>query len=937
MPLCADDRREVDALAYDGSIRFDTAIDGSGFKSGLSKISDIAKSALGAMTGVIGGASAALSAGALAGVKYNSQMEQYMTSFSTMLGSAGKAQSLVGQLKQFAAATPFEFTDLAKGTQTLLAFGVSSKDVMGDLKMLGDVSQGNKERFDALSLAFAQVSSAGKMQGQDLLQMVNAGFNPLNVMTKTTGKSMAELRQEMEKGQISAADVAQAFKDATSKGGQFYNAMDSQSKTFNGQLSTLKDNSKQFLGEITQGFTNSLKDTALPLVNGWMTQLSDAFNSGGVSGVVSALGTVLAQAFTQIAQQAPGIIEMATSLLITFVNGIEQNSDKIADAAAKIIVALVKAITVLLPKLVEVGGKILSSLLSSLGNAYPQIKPIADAIKLLVDNFDKLLPIIIPLVAAIAAYKTYVAIATAAQWLWNAAMDANPIGIIIVAVAALVAGIIYLWNTNEGFRNAITSIWNGIADFFTKTIPNAFKATINWIKNNWQGLLLLLVSPFAGAFKLVYDNCAGFRNFINGFIDGIKAFFTNAWNWAQSFFSQWGPLILTFIAPIIGIPLLIKQHWSDIQTFFVNLWSGITSFFTETIPAWIQSVIQWFQQLPYNIGLIVGQVLGHIAQFGINAYTWVTTELPKIIQGIITWFSELPGKIWGFLTDIVTKIGTWGSNTLSAASTAASNTVNSTATFFSQLPGKIWTHLTNIVGKVGTWGANTLTAATTWIGRTISSVVTFFSQLPGKIWTHLVDAATKVKDWAGNLITTAATEIPKFVAKVVSFMSELPNKMIDIGKNIVKGIWDGITGMIGWIKDKVSGFCNGVLDGFKAALGIHSPSKLMADKIGAFLPPGITVGMDKTMPDTINSIKSKMSAMMDKARETISAEQAKISTAFGANTQYQVALAGGYAATEDGNPATPQFVVESRISMNDREFAVAAGPAIAKQIGWKGN
>lgn len=162
-----------------------------------------------------------------------------MTLFTTMLGSADKAKSMIGQLKDFAAKTSFEFTDLAKGSQTLLAFGTSADKLMPTLKTLGDVSQGNKERFDELTLAFAQVSSAGKLSGQDLLQMVNAGFNSLQEMAQKSGKSMADLRDEMSTGQISADDVATAFQDATSKGRQFYNAMDSQSKTFNGQLSTL--------------------------------------------------------------------------------------------------------------------------------------------------------------------------------------------------------------------------------------------------------------------------------------------------------------------------------------------------------------------------------------------------------------------------------------------------------------------------------------------------------------------------------------------------------------------------------------------------------------------------------------------------------------------------------------------------------------------------
>lgn len=173
------------------------------------------------------------------GVAYNASMEQYTTSFTTMLGDQAKAQQLVNDLKVTAAKTPFGMEDLAKNTQTLMAFGMSADEAKLRLGQLGDISQGDAQKLESLTLAFAQVSSAGKLSGQDLLQMINAGFNPLQEMSKKTGKSVGELKEEMEKGAISADMVADAFASATAEGGQFYGAMEAQSKTFSGQVSTL--------------------------------------------------------------------------------------------------------------------------------------------------------------------------------------------------------------------------------------------------------------------------------------------------------------------------------------------------------------------------------------------------------------------------------------------------------------------------------------------------------------------------------------------------------------------------------------------------------------------------------------------------------------------------------------------------------------------------
>jgi tape measure domain-containing protein len=158
-----------------------------------------------------------------------------------MLGSAEKAARMVADIKSFAAATPFETAGLAQAGKTLLAFGTESQKIVPTLKMLGDVAGGSQEKLGQLTLAFAQISSAGKLQGQDLLQLINAGFNPLQEISRTTGASMADLREQMEKGAISAQMVEDAFRSATSEGGRFFGNTAAQGKTFNGILSTLRD------------------------------------------------------------------------------------------------------------------------------------------------------------------------------------------------------------------------------------------------------------------------------------------------------------------------------------------------------------------------------------------------------------------------------------------------------------------------------------------------------------------------------------------------------------------------------------------------------------------------------------------------------------------------------------------------------------------------
>ncbi len=177
-------------------------------------------------------------------------------SFTALLGSKEKADKLFGNLRQFAATTTFSIGDLAKGAQTLLGFNVAAEKVETILHAIGDISMGDAQKFQSLTLAFAQMSSTGKLMGQDLLQMINAGFNPLATISEKTGKSIGELKDEMSKGTLSAELITQAFIDATSEGGKFYNMLATQSEGIAGRMAKLSgtiEDAFNDIGERSEG------------------------------------------------------------------------------------------------------------------------------------------------------------------------------------------------------------------------------------------------------------------------------------------------------------------------------------------------------------------------------------------------------------------------------------------------------------------------------------------------------------------------------------------------------------------------------------------------------------------------------------------------------------------------------------------------------------
>lgn len=183
-------------------------------------------------------------------VDVRSQIESLEISFRTLLGSEQAAAKLFGDIREYAVSTPLQLGDLAGAAQTLLAFNVQADKIMPTLRAIGDISMGDSQELQSLTLAFAQATSAGKLMGQDLLQMINAGFNPLGEISRKTGKSIGELKKEMSNGAISAEMLADAFMSAASEGGKFYGMLDKQSKGIAGSLSNLKGAFDDMLNEL---------------------------------------------------------------------------------------------------------------------------------------------------------------------------------------------------------------------------------------------------------------------------------------------------------------------------------------------------------------------------------------------------------------------------------------------------------------------------------------------------------------------------------------------------------------------------------------------------------------------------------------------------------------------------------------------------------------
>lgn len=259
----------------DGALWMATGIDNTGLYSGFNqaekRIDDFeayikkAGNNITRLTG-IGFGVAGLKAFGSEIINVRGEMQMLETSFDVLLSGKG-VSGFISELKQFAVDSPLSLTGVSQSAQTLLGFGIAAEKVMPTIKQLGDVSMGNEERFKSLSLAFAQMSATGKLMGNDLLQFISAGFNPLQTISEKTGKSIGELKKEMESGSISSQMVADAFASATSEGGKFYGMTQKQAEGIRGLQAQLE-------GGIQDAYNNLGKSQESLITGGYKLAIS---------------------------------------------------------------------------------------------------------------------------------------------------------------------------------------------------------------------------------------------------------------------------------------------------------------------------------------------------------------------------------------------------------------------------------------------------------------------------------------------------------------------------------------------------------------------------------------------------------------------------------------------------------------------------------------
>lgn len=755
----------------------------------------------------------------LAGGASTMEQENALTQYTQML-SAGKVDMQAWRSIQ--AAMPGQLNQVA---EAMLGAGKNSNDLYEAMKN-GSISfdDFNKKVMELNQNGFGKYASFAQ-QAKDATQGIGTAMeNVQNRVAKAVQKVIEAVGVENIAGAINgfssqfgkigdaAASMVTGVKGWFGKAAQAAQPLVSIWQSDFGQLGMylkgLAANAQAFGGSLLdvvtnggglQNFLTGLNNIISPLVNWWiaLTRNVSIFigtlsDSGGVQAFLASLSE-LWKGLTQLGQ---GLADAVTGFLAVGQNG---------GAAASIGQLVGDAFNAAAPFVEK-----LASTLQSLGDwAIGNGDAIRTIIAGIAGGFAafKTASLISAAVTALKSFDVAAKIAAAGQWVLNAAMNANPIVLVVTAIGALVAALVWFFTQTETGRKAwasftsflssawqsvvsfVTGLGQNIANFFTQTIPNAIQSVIQWFQQ--------LPSAIGTA---------------------LSNLITSIGTWAVSFGQS---------ALQAG-----QQFVSNIANFLTNL--------PATIAYW----------LAYGITFVVLWA----AQLGSQAIS----AGQQFLTNLGTFLMQLPGNIWNWLTSTVASVASWaaqmGANALSAGSQFLSNV----GTFISQLPS-----------NVGSWLSGAISAAASFVGqmasnavnagsRFLSSIGSYISQVPGRIGAGLSGAISAVGSFASSMASGALRAGQQFLSNLVNTLASIPGRMVSIGSQIVQGIINGITGSIGQVGSAILGGVKDAIADVKNMLGIHSPSRLFRDQIGRNIGLGLAQGIS-------NSQAAVMASMNDMA------------------------------------------------------------------------
>lgn len=503
-------------------------------------------------------------------------------------------------------------------------------------------------------------------------------------------------------------------------------------ESLSGMLALMERGSDELINltesfEAADGSAAAMAETMMDNTSGSLEEMMGALETLAIKiqQVLAPVVTKVAQGITELINKISSMDEGMLKLVVTLAG--------VAAAIGPVLIVVGKLLTIIggLPKTIEAaktGFTVLKGAINTIPNPLGLLNSGFQSFKGLITGFPSHISSIrsgfVNLKGAILGLpKPLTLVKSGLTSVKTAITGIAAPGLAAVAViATLIAAFKHLWETNEEFRNSIIAIWESIKEAFSgftdgiverlNSLGFEFESITEVLSEIWNGFCELLAPVFEGAFSAMAAILQTAFDVILGIVDFFVAVFQGNWSGAWDavkgiFSSVWDGIVALFntvVDTLKGVADTFlglfgsswDEAWEAIKQFFTDTWDAIVEFFTTTIDSivtgvsnFIDSVVEFFANLPKTLAYWLGFALGKIAAWVVDLGKKAMEVGPKFVDSVIKFFSELPGKAWNWLNQTIQKVTTWGTNVKNKAVDTGTNFLSSIVSYLTQLPGKL--------------------------------------------------------------------------------------------------------------------------------------------------------------------------------------------------------------------------------------------------------
>ncbi len=837
--------------------------------------------------------------GAMA-VKTASDFDSAMSQVGAVSGATGKdLQELRDKAREMGSKTKFSASEAAEAMNYMAMAGWKTGDMLNGIEGVMNLAAASGEDLASTSdivtdaLTAFGMTAADSGHFADILAAASSNANTDVAMMGETFKYCAPIAGALG---FTAEDTAEAIGlmgNAGIKASQAGTSLRTIMSNLSGEVKICGNN----IGEVTIATTKadgSMRDLSDILAD-CRVAFIDLSESEQASAAEALVGKNAMSGFLALMNAAPADIEKVS-------NAIENCDGKSAEMAATMQDNLEGQLTILKSQLEELAisfGEILmpairqivtwvQGFVDKLNNMDEGTKKTIVTIGLLAAAIGPILIVIGKVITAIGTIFTAISkigpviniVKTAVTGLFTI-LSANPIALVVAAVAALIAAFVALWNNCEGFREFWIGLWEGIKSIVGAAVDfivGLFRAVVNFVQNNWQGLLMLLVNPFAGAFKLIYDNCEGFRTFWDNLWNTIKEVVMVVWNGIKDFLvNVWKVISETaqtiwnglkdFIAGIWdAVAETAQEVWNGIRDFLVGIWNAISEI-TQTVWNGIKNflvsiwngITEIAQTVWNGIKNVIETITNAISDFLIAAWNAMKNAIVMImetIQNVIT-------TVWNAIKSVVTVvldaiknivISVW--ETIKTAIITVLETIKSVVV-------SAWEAIKTAISAAMEAIKTVVIAAWEAIKSAVSAAIESIRKVVIAAWEAIKTAVISIMEAIKSVITAAWESIKSAVLSIMNAIKEVVisiwNSIKTTVTSIVSGLKDAVvkvfSSLLDGIKSVMGNVLGAVKDGFNAAIDFIKSLPAQALEWGRDIIGGLVDGIKSMIGNLVDSVK----------------------------------------------------------------------------------